>query len=731
MKPEPASVHALSLARFLSRYRAQALPVYQSLANIRDHAAAMNFMGLMLLDKKQYAEARTMLEKAVQLAPNIPEYSNNLGALCEEQGEPAQAERFFRQALAQNPAHDETLIHLGYCLQLQHKYAEAIPLYKQALPVTGEQTRTLVNLGKCLEECAATEAAAECYRLAIAIDPGHAIALYNLAGIHQQAGEQETALDYYRLAISSRPDFIGCHYNMGVCLLHSGQYAAAEAALQQALALDAGYIPALRGLGDLCAFQGRIDAAGDYYRRARAGENLPGLRIRLAALLPPIPASAAHITQARNTLTAELEALESEQDVSIADPVAEVRDAFFYLSYHGLNNRGLKTAIARLFERACPDLLWEAPHCRQPRAAGEPIKIGIISKYLHNHSIGKTTRGFFAALPRDLFKVYAIFIPPLKTDEISTFIRQQADEILVATLDLAAARRQIAALELDILFYQDIGMDPFSYFLAYARLAPVQCTSFGHPDTTGIRNMDYFISSELFETAGAEMHYSERLHCLAAPSLLSYYYRPAMPAPLKPRAAFGCADGEHMYVCPQTLFKLHPDFDFILADILRRDPAGKIWILEGPIPHFAELLRLRWQERIDDVAERLIFLPPQTAGDFINLIAVADLMLDIPSFNGMNTNLEAFAAGTPVVAWPGALQRSRHTAGLYLKMGVTECIAKDAADYADIALRLANDKRFRHDVGKRILANNHRLFEDAGAIAEFSRFFCACVGQAV
>ncbi len=39
---------------------------------------------------------------------------------------------------------------------------------------------------------------------------------------------------------------------------------------------------------------------------------------------------------------------------------------------------------------------------------------------------------------------------------------------------------------LDILFYPDLGMTPLTYFLAFARLAPVQCVSWGHPVTTGI-----------------------------------------------------------------------------------------------------------------------------------------------------------------------------------------------------------------------------------------------------
>ena len=51
----------------------------------------------------------------------------------------------------------------------------------------------------------------------------------------------------------------------------------------------------------------------------------------------------------------------------------------------------------------------------------------------------------------------------------------------------------IAELKLHVLLYADIGMDPFTYFLTYARLAPVQAVTHGHPCTTGVPEIDYFV----------------------------------------------------------------------------------------------------------------------------------------------------------------------------------------------------------------------------------------------
>jgi predicted O-linked N-acetylglucosamine transferase (SPINDLY family) len=713
----------LSFADFLKHFKSSALTIHQQLLASKQYAAAMNVLGLILLDKQQYIEARLMLEKAIQLAPQVSEYYLNLGTLYEVQQELEKAEQYYHLALTLDETKPDSLLNLAYVLQLQLKYAEAIPLYQQALPYTEQQTRALVNLGKCLQETQKLTAASACYQLTLELDPHHAIALHNLAGLKHYLGATDSAIELYRRSIASQADLTFNHYNLGVVLMLSGQFVQAEQALLKVLGLDAQHKLALQSLGDLYAFQGQLTEANVYYQLLLAIQDNPGLRIRIATLVPPIPASSSEIEQFRQSLRLSIQQFQSDPSLKLVDPVVEIRDAFFYLSYHGEHNRKLKTDIAHLFAQICPDLLWTAPHCLRPYPSQIPIKIGIISKYLHIHSIGKTTLGFFSHLPRSLFKVYAIFIPPMVNDSLSSYIQEQADENLIVAADLATARQQIAQLELDILFYQDIGMDPFSYFLAYARLAPVQCTSFGHPDTTGIGNMDYFISSPLFETVHATAHYSETLYLLPPNSLLSYYERPTLPTPLKSRAELGWSTSAHLYICPQTLFKFHPAFDHILAEILRRDKLGKIILIEGPIQHFAQLLQQRWHQFMPDVEERLIWLPAQTSGDFINLLAVADVMLDIPSFNGMNSSLEAFSVGTPVVTLPGELQRMRHGAGLYQKMGVAGAIAKDTEDYIQLAIRIAENPVLRQQLSAQILANNHLLYADDACIEAFSQFF--------
>ncbi len=566
------------------------------------------------------------------------------------------------------------------------------------------------------------------YRQVIAIDPRQADAWLGLGLIARSVGAREAAIETLTRAVTLAPQQGEFRMQLAWALQEHGRMADAAGHWQMACTVRPQDAVCWESLGIVLQAMGRGTDALNAYARAESLQPALALRAKRATLISPIVTSHEAMAAERARMAQSLAAVDDPDLPRIEDPIETGLWTNFYLAYHGLSNRELQQQSARAYLKLCPTLDYVAPHCTQPRCAGR-IRIGLISQFFYNHSIGRTSKGLIAQLDRADFEVTAIFIAPGVDDDFSRFIRAQAEHSIEVPQQLAAARRQIEALQLDVLFYQDIGMEPFSYFLAYSRLAPVQCVSFGHPDTTGIATVDWWVSNDLYETEASDAHYSERMFRLQGLGSLAYYQKPQLPLQCKTRADHGFGAEDHLYLCPQNLFKFHPDMDALIAGILRADPRGRLVLIQAKIAHWDRLLKQRFATSMPDVVDRIVFLPRMATADYVNLIAFADVMLDTVHFNGMNTSLEAFAVGTPVVTLPGEFQRGRHTQAMYRRMGMDDAICLDAVQYVAMAVRLGTDAAARAELSARILAHHHVLYEDMQVVDEFERFFRFAVAQ--
>jgi predicted O-linked N-acetylglucosamine transferase (SPINDLY family) len=587
--------------------------------------------------------------------------------------------------VARFPAHAELRYVCGSIHQARGDWNTAHECFARTIDLEPGHTRAWNDKGCVLHALGRIAEARAAFLQAVALDPRHAQALNNLGVLAAQAGAADEACRHFELACASDPSFFGAQFNLGRALNESGRNEEGDAALR------------------------------------RASELQPGGRAEVSRALsvPAILDNAEHAHAVRASID---EWLRSRPAVGITDPAREIEPTWFCLAYHGMDDTALYRRIADFFAASCPDLAFEAPHCRGFGAPAERLKVGFISRYLHDHSVGRTTQGVIPRLSRERFEVYALFIAPVVDDPVSRDIRDNADFAVVVPNSLREARNVIAALELDILFYQDLGMDPLTYFLAFSRLAPTQCVGWGHPVTCGIPAIDAFISTEGFEPPGGELHYNERLIKLAEVATPSYYKRPDTDLAVYSKSEAGFEDSATAYFCPQTLFKLHPDFDAVLAAILRADPKGILYLLEYKSRGIVERLRARLRRGVPDVAERIRFLArvPGIA-HYYSRLKHADVLLDPLHYAGGNTSLEGFAFGKPIVTLPGSYMRGRHTLGMYRAMEMDDCIAHSAEHYAGLAVKLGTDAAYRNAVSKRICARNAVLYEDEQVVRQLEQ----------
>lgn len=707
----------------------EALASYERALRLNpDLAEAHNNMGNVFYEQGRLDESAARYLQALRLRPGAAEIRANLGVALQKQGKVREAEACQREALRLRPDFADAHGNLGNILKEQGKLAEATACYREAIRLRPDYADAYFNLGNVFKEREKLADAEACYREALKLRPGSADVLNNLGNILHEQGLLEEAAAQYVQAIRLEPSLAGPYVNLGNILKYQGRLAEASACYRRALQIDDQLPDAYNNLGLVLLDQGQRALALDCFAQALALAPHDGLKIKSALALPVINESAESIRHERDRLERALDQL-LEEKLSLDDPPLRVGMTHFHLAYQGMNDRDLQAKIAALYARAAPALGYVAPHCQastQGVEPGRPIRVGFISKFFFGHSVASFYSGVIRLLDRERFHVF-VFRLPGPSDPTAEFIRESADRVVTLAPYLDSARRQIAQEELDVLFYTDIGMDPWTYFLAFARLAPVQCAGSGHPVTTGIPTIDYFLSCEDMEPADADAHYTEKL--VRMQEFPFYFYRPQTPFPAKARGDFGLDDRDHLYVCAQTLFKVHPEFDGIVAKILRADPEGRVVFFHAQLPEWGQLLLERFHKTIPDVVDRIQILPRQSSEDFQHVLARADVLLDTIHFSGGTTSFKAFAAGTPIVTLPSPLMRGRVTYACYRKMGIFDCVARDPDDYVLLAVALGTDPEGRELLRTKILAANHVLFNNPAGVRALERFFLEAVAQ--
>jgi predicted O-linked N-acetylglucosamine transferase (SPINDLY family) len=295
-------------------------------------------------------------------------------------------------------------------------------------------------------------------------------------------------------------------------------------------------------------------------------------------------------------------------------------------------------------------------------------------------------------------------------------------------LALDAWRQAILAEAPHVIIYPEVGMDRVSAQLAAQRLAPVQCNAWGHPDTSGLPTLDYYLSSDLMEPPDGAQHYTERL--VRLPNLSIYYEPPdAVPAAAD-RAALGLRGGATVFWCAQSLPKYQPQYDQVFPRIAR--DAGDCQFTFIQFPGGAQITAL-FRQRLDrafaafglNAADHCVFLPRLEPQKFVAAIGACDAVLDSIGWSGCNSVLESLVHDLPIVTLSGSLMRGRHATAILTMMDVQDTVTASIDGYVAAAVRIARDADWRTSLRKKIARNKHRLYRDNACIAALEDFLAA------
>lgn len=437
-----------------------------------------------------------------------------------------------------------------------------------------------------------------------------------------------------------------------------------------------------------------------------------------------------------NTYTVELDQLIHETPLETAGQIDNAVDGLgayapFFLPYLGCDVTDLQ---AKYGAWVCSVMALKYPEFAQPlppRSSNVKIRIGIISNYFHCHSHWKIAiKGWIEQIDRNLFSIHCFHTGDIR-DEITEYARSISDTFLQSS-DIEKVIYAISDQKLDVLIHSGIGMDTNTLKLGGLRLAPVQCTSLGHPLTTGMPTIDYFISGVLVEPPDGDSHYSEKL--IRLPSL-PIYCEPVGPLE-DSRAEFlipGVLKDEVTFLCCQNLMKYLPGYDHVFPDIARKAGNARFVFIEC---HIAEVTK-RFMRRLEQafhhqgltMSDFVVFVPSLSSADYAALNASVDIFLDSIGWSGGNTTLESLPYNKPIVTFSGQFMRGMVTCGMLRMMGMEDLIAETTDEYVSIAARLAEDMQWRQDISDRICRNKHKVYHDTVCIKALEQFLLDVSGR--
>ena len=745
---------------------AEAAAGYQEILNLQPyHYDALHLSGLLCKSQGRVEDSISYIRQAIQVDASHADAHFNLGGLYLLSARHEQALQCFSQAVSLQPdylpainnqaevlrlfeRYEQALAIIEHLIQLKPdyqiayqtqgailfglaRYEDAADSYQKAIALKANDVTAYLNLGAVQTKLHRLSEALRSYETAAELKPDCAEAYLNQGVAHKAMRQFDAALRCYDKAIALKPNYAEAYSNKGISFESLKQMSEALACYDQAIALKADYANAWSNRGNVLRSFGDYDEAiGSYENALRFSSGALGARFSLAiGRIPTFSVSHEQEHKARSAFRQEIEALSDW--VSLNHP-AEGADAVgslqpFYLAYQEQDNKALLASYGEL----CVQLMQpfqaeidQIPMTHVQSTNARKIRLGIVSAHLSNHSVWHAIlKGWYQALNKSVFEIHSIYTGTTD-DQQTTIAKAESASFYQASNNLGVTIQAIKRIKPDVLIYPEIGMDVMTTKLACLRLAPVQMATWGHPETTGLPTMDYYLSAESFEAEKSDDYYSEQL--IRLPNL-GCYYTPVEIASIDISLdGLGLDANRPILICAGVPYKYSARYDEILIEIAKKLSDCQFVFFRSDIrDKISDKLQQRLTQSFDrhklDAEKFVYFIPWQSSAGFYSLMRQADVYLDTIGFSGFNTAVKALECKLPVVTIKGRFMRGRLASGTLEVMGVTETITHDVGEYVECAVKLVQDEQFNQSIRRKIEASISRVYRDVAVIRALER----------
>jgi protein O-GlcNAc transferase len=695
---------------------------------------ATHLLGVIALQQGRFDVAQRLINGALVLNPGDVAAVSNLGISYLRAGQLEPALKWFEIALKLQPDSSVALTNAGETLYSLGRFRSAMPLLQRACSVDPTSYAAHSLLGACFLKIGDEQNAAAVLEAATRLQPDNADAWANLSLVLGVLGDGGRARECADRAARLKPDSTTALHALASSQFEQGRDAEALESYRRGIS-QAPSVDMLVSFAQVLMANGLSEEAREQLRRAAALDDR-NVTVRWALALGQLKTiyeSEAEVAASREALSRSLDDLKTwyESTPELEAPYAAVGTIQpFWLAYQNRNNRELLMRYGALCAAFMSRLPRPALSDPPDAPVGRKLRLGIVSGQIREHSVfAALIKGWLHHLDRDRFEIHAF--------HLSTVVDQETEAAMksLASFDnrpksLSAWVEALSRARLDVILYPEIGMDPLTVKLASMRLAPVQATSWGHPETSGLPTIDLFLSARAFEPAqSAQDNYSERL--VKLPNLGVYVEPLRLPNVDPDLESMKLPLDQPLLLCPGLPFKYAPQYDEVWVRIakglekrsfLRKSSTARLIFFRGkndaPDRALEKRLRAAFERGAVDFDAHVSVVPFLRHAEFFGLMRRSALMLDTLGFSGFNTALQGIECDLPVLAFEGDFLRGRLASALLRELDLPELVATTPDDFVQKAVSLAKDPEKIESLRRKIVERRAGLFHNMAPVRE-------------
>jgi len=575
------------------------------------------------------------------------------------------------------------------------KYKGAIYYFEKAIAIDKDNVIILNNYANALKEIGEIDKALKNYNKAIEIAPDYVEALFNRTDLHREIMNFSEAFKDINLVLNyeknSQNYCIKGHVARDMCRAEESDEAFKEAKIHDETSIEANWCLPFSGLIPI-------------YNTEKIDEIILGIEDKLIEL--------------KKWIIKNKKLKNMETGVGAILP--------FYLAYQSGDNK----KILEYYGDMCCEVMKEWQERNEYKLektnTNNKIKIGIVSAHVKNHSVWNAiTKGILLKLNKKLFSIHIFNMG--KTTDLETNIAINNSESYHHNVgELADWHRCLVDNNCDILIYPEIGMHALTFQLACTRIAKLQLCMWGHPETSGLKTMDYFITAEMFENENSEKNYSEKL--IKLPNLGTYLLSPKNKNFNVTEFEYFKKENVPIIICAGALHKYEPKNDWLFIEIIKKCKKVKFLFFSQNKDwekKFFERMQIEFFKNYLEINSYLQIIPFLDESNFSNVLSKGAIYLDSIGFSGFNTAIKAIEESLPIVSLNNDRLKGNLANALLLRLDLRELIANSYDEYFEIINKILNDENYRQLIIKKIQENKKNIYEDEEVINSLENFILA------